>query len=85
MPKSNERNPIKGKEDRYVEKHHQGSHPITKKEFLTLLTKVSRPVSEWNKLAQVKKGTSVVHPSDGCTDTRKSQDKTEGKEDLQSD
>ena len=75
-----QRNPIKGKEDRYVEEHHEGSHKVTKKEFMTLLTKAARPVSEW-KHDQEGKEKEESHLSDGCNDKRKSQDKTEGKED----
>ena len=68
------RNPIKGREDRYVEKHHQGSVPITKKEFMMVLDKASTPISEWkHDLGDSK--TSVVHPSDGCNDKYKNQDK----------
>ena len=33
------RNVIKGKEDRYVAEHHEGSIGVTKKEFMVLLTK----------------------------------------------
>ena len=55
--------------------------PLTKKRFMGLLTKAAQPVSAWNKPDQEGKGTSVDHLSDGCIDTRKSQDKTVGKED----
>lgn len=74
------RNPIKSKEDRYVEEHHQGSHSITKREFMSALTKAATPVSEWHKPVPVKKQTSESHPSDGCTDTHTNQDKTGDKE-----
>jgi hypothetical protein len=78
------RSPIKGKEDRYVAKHHQGSVDITRDEFEALVTKASQPLSE-SKHAPKETQTSVVHPSDGCTETHKNQDKTEDKEGLQSD
>ncbi|MBA7665765.1 hypothetical protein ES703_73839 [subsurface metagenome] len=82
MPKSKpqkQRNPIRSKEDRYVEEHHQGSHKITKKEFMVALTKAAQPVSEWQ---HDQEGTETLefHPSDGCNETRKNQDKTEGEE-----
>jgi hypothetical protein len=54
--------------------------PLTKKRFEGLLKKASKPISEW-KHDQEGKETSVDHPSDGCTDTRKSQDRIVGKED----
>lgn len=38
------RNPIKSKEDRYVEEHHEGSIGVTEKQFTRLLTKASQPV-----------------------------------------
>lgn len=56
---------------------------ITKKQFERILVKVFvQPIS--GKLmedAKEVKQTSASHPSDGCTETRKNQDKTEGKED----
>ena len=55
--------------------------PLTKKRFMRLLTKAAQPVSEWSKPDQEGKETSVDRLSDGCSDTHKSQDKTEGKED----
>ena len=65
---------IKSKEDRYVEKHHQGSHKITKREFMMVLKKAATPISEWQHDSK-DLGTSVAHPSDGCNDKCKSQDK----------
>ena len=56
------------------------SRPLTKKRFERLLKKAAQPVLEW-KHGQEVKGTSVAHPSGGCTGTRKNQGKTEGKED----
>ena len=54
--------------------------PLTKKKFEQLLTKAAQPISEWQH-AQEEPGTSVAHPSDGCSETRKNQDRTEDKED----
>jgi hypothetical protein len=71
------RNVIKSKEDRYVEKHHEGSFGVTKKEFMALLTKSAQPLKPDSKV----KGTSESHLSDGCTDKCTSQDKTVSKED----
>ena len=82
MPKSKpqkQHNPIRSKEDRYVEEHHEGSRKITKKEFMTVLTKAAQPVSEWKHDQEVSE-TSVAHPSDGCNETHRNQDTTEGKE-----
>ena len=86
MPKSKpqpsdkrQRNPIKSKEDRYVEKHHQGSHKITKKEFMAVLAKASLPVSEWQH-DQEGIGTSESRHADDYIGKRKNQGKTEGKE-----
>ena len=56
---------------------------LTKKRFEALLKKAAQPVSEWNKPAQAKKETSGNRPSGGYSGIRKSQDKTEGKEDSQ--
>ena len=75
-----QRNAIKSKEDRYVEEHHQGSHKITKREFMAVLTKAAQPVSEWQH-DQEGTETSESHPSDGCSGKRKNQDKTEGEGD----
>jgi DNA-directed RNA polymerase sigma subunit (sigma70/sigma32) len=77
----NKRNEIKGKEDRYVAEHHEGSFGVTKKEFMALLTKSAQPL----KLDLKVKGTSDSHLSDGCSDKCKSQDKTVSKEDLPND
>ena len=79
-PDKKQRNPIKSKEDRYIEEHHEGSHNITKKEFMTVLTKAAQPVSEWQH-DQEEKETLESHLSDGCSGKCKSQGKTEGKED----
>ena len=73
------RNPIKGKEDRYVAKHHQGSVDITRDEFEALVTKASQPLSE-SQHAPKETGIVESHPSDGCTETHKNQDRTEDKE-----
>lgn len=54
--------------------------PLTKKRLERLLKKASQPVSEW-KHDQAKKETSESHSSDGYTETHKSQDTIEGKED----
>jgi hypothetical protein len=54
--------------------------PLTKRRFERLLRKAAQPVSEWQHGQEVKE-TSGTHPSDGCNETRKNQDKTEGKED----
>jgi len=70
---------IKSKEDRYVKEHHQGSHKITKKEFMTVLTKAAQPVSEWQH-DQEGTETSGSRPSDGCNETHKNQGKTGDKE-----
>ena len=78
------RNPIKGKEDRYVSKHHQGSVNITRDEFEALVTKASQPLSESQRVPRETQ-TSAAHPSDDCNETRKNQDKTEDKEGLPSD
>ena len=87
MPKSKpqqsnkkQHNAIKSKEDRYVEEHHEGSHKVTKREFMAVLTKAAQPVSDWRH-DQEGTETSAAHPSDGCNGKCKSQDKTEGKED----
>ena len=53
--------------------------PLTKKRFERLLNKAAQPVSGWTP-DQEGSETSVAHPSDGCNETRKNQDKTEGKE-----
>ncbi len=53
---------------------------LTKKRFERLLKKAAQPVSEW-KHDQEGTETSVVRPSDGCSDKHKNQGKTEGKED----
>jgi hypothetical protein len=58
--------------------------PLTKKRFERLLMRAAQPVSEW-KHDREEIGTSAVHPSDGYSGKRKSQDKTEDKEDLPSD
>jgi len=50
---------------------------LTKKRFESLLKKAAQPVSEW-KHAPKETGKSVVHLSGGCSDKRKSRDKTEG-------
>ena len=71
----NKRNVIKSKEDRYVEKHHQGSTPITKKEFMTILKKAATPISEWQHDSK-QTGTSESHLSDDYTDKCTNQDKT---------
>ena len=71
------RNTIKSKEDRYVEKHHEGSYGVTKKDFFALLTKSAQPLKSDLKV----KGTSESHLSDGCSDKCTSQDKTVSKED----
>ena len=52
------------------------ARPLTKKAFERLLTKAAQPVSEWQHGQEVKE-TSDIHPSDGCTEKRKNQDKTE--------
>ena len=78
MAKS-KRNPIKSKEDRYVEEHHEGSHKITEKEFMKVLTKSAKPVSEWQH-DQADSQTSESHRGDGCSDRRKNQDNSGGKE-----
>ena len=85
MSKSNsqpkkQRNPIKSKEDRHVEEHHEGSHKITKAKFMAVLRKAANPVSE-RQPCQEGSETLESHPSDGCTDKRKSRDKTVGEED----
>ncbi len=49
---------------------------LTKKLFESLLTKAAQP----KKLDSKVTGTSVAHPSDGCSGKRKNRDKTEGKE-----
>jgi hypothetical protein len=76
----NKRNLIKSKEDRYVEKHHQGSVPVTKKEFMAVLKKAATPISEWQHDSGDSK-TSAVHPSDGCSDKYKNQDRIGDTED----
>ena len=53
---------------------------VDKKEFEALLNKAARPVPEWNNETEGKQ-TKEPHPSDGCTDKHKYQDKTEGEED----
>ncbi len=50
--------------------------PLTKKRFEQLLRKAAQPLPD-----SEGKGTSVAHPSDGCSGKRKSPGKTEGKED----
>ena len=75
-----QRNPIKSKEDRYVEEHHEGIHKITKKEFMAVLTKAAQPVSQ-QQPCQEDLETSESHPSGGCNGKRKYQDNLEGKED----
>ena len=50
---------------------------LTKSRFLQILRKSAQPL----KPDSEEKETSAVHPSDDYTETRKSQDKTEGKED----
>ena len=57
------------------------ANPLTKKRFEALLKKAAQPVSEWDKPAPAKKGTSAGRPSDGYSGRRKSQGKTVGKED----
>ncbi len=54
--------------------------PLTKRNFEKLLTQASQPLSESSTPDLKVKQTSVVHPSDGCSDKRKSRGKTEGKE-----
>jgi hypothetical protein len=71
------RNAIKGKEDRYVEKHHEGSYGVSRKDFFALLTKSAQPLKPDSKV----KGTSESHLSDGYTDKCTNQDKTVSKED----
>jgi len=56
------RNVIKGKEDRYVAEHHEGSIGVTKKEFMALLTKSAQPLKPDLKAIR----TSESHLSDGC-------------------
>ena len=58
------------------------SKPLTKKGFEKILAKVFVP-SVRNPLESDQEGkqTSESHPSDGCSGTHKSQDKTEDKED----
>jgi hypothetical protein len=51
------RNPIKSKEDRYVEEHHEGSFGITEKQFTKLLTKASQPIEHETKSDLEKSGT----------------------------
>ena len=51
--------------------------PLTKKRFEELLTKAAQPLPQDSKGS----GKSVVRRSDGYSEKRKSQDKTEGKED----
>ena len=80
QPNKKQPNTIKSKEDRYVDKHHEGSHKITKKEFMAVLTKAAQPVSEWES-EKAASETLGNHPSDGYTGTHKSQDKTGDKED----
>lgn len=75
-----QRSPIKGKEDRYVATHHQGSHKVTKKDFMALLTKAAHPLPDSQRGPRAKQ-TSESRPSDGCSDTRTSQGSPEGKED----
>ena len=53
--------------------------PLTKKRFERLLNKAAQPVSEWTP-DQEGSETLESRPSDGCNETHKSQDKTEGKE-----
>ena len=53
---------------------------LSKKQFHQILKKAAQPVSEW-KHGQEERGTSVARPSGGYSGKRKSQDKTEGKED----
>jgi len=53
----NPRNEIKGKEDRYVAEHHEGSIGVTKKEFMALLTKSAQPLKPDSK---VIKGSAVT-------------------------
>lgn len=72
---------IKGKEDRYVAIHHEGSYGTTKKEFMTLLKKSAQPLKPDSKA----KETSESHLSDDCSDTHKNPDKTVDKEGLPSD
>jgi hypothetical protein len=71
------RNEIKGKEDRYVAEHHEGSYGVTKREFMALLTKSAQPLKPDSKGIR----TSEPHLSDDCTDKCTSQDKTVSKED----
>ncbi len=80
QPNKQQRSPIKSKEDRYVEEHHEGSHKITKAKFMAVLAKAAQPVSEWQH-DQEETGTSDNHPSDDYIGKHKNQDKTEGKED----
>jgi len=54
-----------------------GTKGLSKKQFEALLKKAAQP----KKQPDSKEiGTSVAHPSDGCTEKRKNQDKTEGEE-----
>jgi len=39
-------NKIKSKEDRYVEKHHEGSFGVTEKDFIAILAKASQPIKD---------------------------------------
>ena len=55
---------IKGKEDRYVAEHHEGSYGVTRKEFFALLTKSAQLLKPDSKVT----GTSESHLSDGCSD-----------------
>ena len=50
--------------------------PLTKKRFESLLRKSAQPLKPDSKETE----TSGNHPSGGCNDKCKSQDKTEGKE-----
>jgi len=43
-----QRNKIKSKEDRYVEKHHEGSFGVTEKDFIAILAKASQPIKDGN-------------------------------------
>jgi len=50
---------------------------LTKAKFMRILRKSAQPVKPDSEETE----TSDAHPSDGCNDKHKSQDKTEGAED----
>lgn len=60
--------------------HSEPQPPLTKKRFMSLLSKAAQPVSEWSH-DQESVQTSESHLSGDYSDTRKNQDKTGDTED----